>query len=195
MNKIIIASALVAIAAMMITSVELAEAQPPIDKPFSCTTTGTFTGGGLPSTATGIGQCSHFGGEISSESTLTSIGEIDDDNCLVIFSDGATVITANNGDTANLLIDASQCFYDIDGTQVPADEVSEFCGEAEGSVHTSTVDGDYTIDGGEGRFVDAEGSGVVHSEQNHCDEQPNTDTFEMTFEGRIIYDASNRRNQ
>ena len=161
-----------------------AEAVKPIpnlkEKPFKCSSSGTFDGEALTFSQTG--KCSHMGETtISGTFGLTGsvlVGSID---CVGIES--TNVLTAANGDTVKMSVTGTQCFFDENGNAI--DATGTFCGT--GQAHTSTVDGTYVIDGGDGRFIGATGSGDIFSNANHCD-----DTFDSTISGTIVYAASNK---
>ena len=152
-------------------------------KPFKCSSSGTFDGEALTFSQTG--KCSHMG-ETTISGTFGLTGDfpvVDDKVCVGIESED-TELTAGNGDTVKMIVTGTQCFFDENGVAV--DATGDFCGT--GQAHTSTVDGIYVIDGGDGRFIDAEGSGTIFSDANHCE----GDTFESTITGTIKYAASNK---
>lgn len=161
----------------MIENVDAAKPNPKV-KPFKCSSSGTFDG--IAGTTQGIGNCSHMG-KTTSDGTFVPIGV--DGICVILES--TDVLTAANGDTVNLSITATQCFSDEEGN--PVSPVN-WC--QTGGAHTSVVDGTYDVTGGDGKFTDAQGSGDIHTDANHCDEQPNTDTFESEISGTIKYAAS-----
>lgn len=163
------------------TTFEDAEAAKPNPKvkPFKCSSSGTFSGETLETN--GIGNCSHMGKTISEGNfVVTPAAAV----CLEITS--TDKLTAANGDQVYLTIEGTQCFFDAETEPIIP---SSFCGVG---AYTSTVEGTYTITGGDGRFFKATGSGDIYTDANHCDEQPNTDTFESTISGTIEYAASNR---
>ena len=150
-------------------------------KPFKCSSSGTFSGD--DGTFSQTGKCSHMGKTtISGTFGITGV----DNGCLTIGSMDS-VLTAANGDTVEMSITGTQCFFDENGDPIAP---GDFC--QSGGAHTSTVDGTYDITGGDGRFTNADGLGVIHSDANHCDDPPNTDTFESTISGTIEYAASNK---
>ena len=150
-------------------------------KPFNCSSSGTFNGVALTFSQTG--KCSHMGKTTTSGTFVLTgsvvVGSID---CVRIES--TNVLTAANGDTVKMSVTGTQCFFDENGNAI--DATGTFCGT--GQAHTSTVDGTYVIDGGDGRFIDAEGSGTTFSDANHCE----GNTFESTITGTIKYAASNK---
>ena len=149
-------------------------------KPFNCFSSGTFDGEALTFSQTG--KCSHMGETtISGTFIVTGLVEVEDIDCVDIVSIDTELIAAN-GDIVEMSITGIQCFFDEDGEAVSAPVL--FCSGAQ----TSTVDGTYVIDGGDGRFIDAEGSGTIFSDANHCE----GDTFESTITGTIKYAASNK---
>jgi len=170
------------------TTFEDAEAAKPNPKikPFNCSSSGTFSGD--DGTFSQTGNCSHMGKTTTSGTfEVTGFVDVDDVDCVTIESVDS-VLTAANGDTVEMSITGTQCFFDENGDAI--DATGSFC--SAGDAHTSTVDGTYDITGGDGRFTDATGSGTTHSDANHCNDQPNTDTFESTISGTIEYAASNR---
>ena len=171
------------------TTFEDAEAAKPNPKvkPFNCSSSGIFDGD--DGTFSQTGNCSHMGKTTSSGAfELTGFPLVDGVVCVTIESTTDTVLTAANGDTVTLETTGTQCFFDENGDAIDATGVFCVVGEA----HTSTVDGTYDITGGDGRFTDATGSGTTHSDANHCDDPPNTDTFNSTISGTIEYAASNK---
>jgi len=165
---------------VMGTTFEDAEAKKPNPKikPFKCSSSGIFDGEALTFSQTG--NCSQMG-KITVSGTFEVTGAVD--GCLTIESTDS-VLTAANGDTVTLETEGTQCFFDENGDAV--DFTGEFC--ELGHEHTSTVDGTYTITGGDGRFTGATGDGDISSDANHC----NSDTFESTISGTIEYAASNK---
>ena len=162
-----------------------AEAVKPIpnlkEKPFKCSSSGTFDGEALTFSQTG--KCSHMGETtISGTFIVTGLVEVEVEgiDCVDIVSIDTELIAAN-GDIVEMSITGIQCFFDEDGEAVSAPVL--FCSGAQ----TSTVDGTYVIDGGDGRFIGATGSGDIFSNANHCD-----DTFDSTISGTIVYAASNK---
>jgi len=190
MNRMILATVFVAstlVTGMLFTGIVLQDAEAmkpnPKVKPFKCFSSGTFTSDGIDSVTTGVGNCSQMGKiTTSGDFTVTGVADV----CLTIESTNS-VLTAANGDQVNLYITGTQCFFDENGE--PTAPVN-FC--QIGGAHTSTVDGDYDITDGDGIFTDADGSGDINSDVNHCDDPPNTDTFESTISGTIEYAASNK---
>jgi len=155
-------------------------------KPFKCSSSGTFDG--ITGDFSQTGNCSHMG-ETTTSGTFGLTGGfplVDGFVCATIESTD-TELTGDNGDTVEMSITGIQCFFDENGNPVDA---GGFCGA--GEAHTSTVVGTYDITGGDGRFTEATGSGTILSNANHCDEEPNTDTFESTISGTIEYAASNK---
>ena len=152
-------------------------------KPFNCSSSGTFSSDGATSETEGAGNCTHLG-KTTSTGTFDVTGFVG--TCLTIESTNS-VLTAANGDQVNLDVTGTQCFFDENGDPTAP---ANWC--QVGGAHTSTVDGEYDVTGGDGRFTDAQGSGDLDSDANHCDDPPNTDTFESTISGTIEYAASNK---
>ena len=173
---------------LMGTTFEDAEAKKPNPKikPFKCSSSGTFSGD--DGTFSQTGKCSHMGKTTTSGTFGVTGGEIVDGVVCVTIGSIDTVLTAANGDIVKMSITGTQCFFDENGDAV--DATGSFC--SAGDAHTSTVDGTYDITGGDGRFTDATGSGTILYDANHCDDPPNTDTFESTISGTIKYAASNK---
>jgi len=151
-------------------------------KPFKCSSSGIFNG--VTGEFSQTGNCSQMG-KTTSEGTFATGAPVDD--CLSIESTDS-VLTAANGDTVTLETTGTQCFFNGAGDAIAIGDLTGFCGVAATDAHTSTVDGEYTITGGDGRFTDAMGSGTTHSDAIHCD----GDTFESTISGTIEYAASNK---
>ena len=169
------------------TTFEDAEAAKPNPKikPFNCSASGIFDG--VTGDFSQTGNCSHMG-KTTSVGTFATGAPVGD--CLTIVSIDS--VTAANGDTVTLETIGTQCFFNEAGDAIPIGILTGFCGVAATNAYTSTVDGTYDITGGDGKFTDADGSGTTHSDANHCDDLPNTDTFESTISGTIEYAASNR---
>ena len=159
----------------------LAAPQPnPVVKPFDCSSSGTFDG--IAGTFEQVGNCSHMG-KTTFSGTFGAVAPFIDNtsgfDCAVIGSTNS-VFEAANGDTITLTVTGTQCFFDANGDPINAGAL--FCSGAE----TSTVDGTYTITGGNGKFLDAAGSGTILASANHC-----TDAFDSLVSGDIEYAASN----
>lgn len=109
--------------------------------------------------------------------------------CIDIVAGSEFETTAADGDKVTFKVTGTQCFKKADGSK--ADNPVDFCGA--GEIETSVVDLDYDIDGGTGRFKDAEGSGTIHSLVDHCG--PSGDTFTAQTNGTIEYQASKRNGK
>jgi len=143
------------------------------------------------SDAEAVGKYSHLGRATSTGDFKVDFTSLDSNGCIKTLDSPDQVTTAANGDTVVFKYEdmGKQCFLNGDSS-VPTD-LTSFCsdvsGAADDEIATSTVDVEYVITSGTGRFDNVSGGGDVHSVVNHCD-----DTFTGHLLGTIEYNASDR---
>lgn len=109
----------------------------------------------------GIASCTQMG-KVSITGTysvggIVDVGGID---CLNIVSSD-TVLQKKGNSSVTLATDSVQCFFDENGA-INVGDITSWCGI------TSTVDGEYTVTSGTGKFSGKTGEGTIHSDAEHC---------------------------
>ena len=180
----ITAITLFAAALMVVASIDDAVADSD-SKKFQCRLNGTFfTPVGTSVVSVAIGNCNAGLGKVASAGTLIVDSTPKGNGCFDVTSDTEGTITFNKkGRSITSEIIAEQCFQNANGEQVIP---TGFCGDSDTDVHTSTVDGTFTITDGTSKFEGATGSGTFTSKVNHCDSEfPLGNSFESKFKGVI----------